>query len=40
MLCLLLTLVVVPVAYSLVEDVKLWLARKRHAAAPAAVAGD
>jgi HAE1 family hydrophobic/amphiphilic exporter-1 len=40
MLCLLLTLVVVPVAYSAVEDVKLWLARRRHAAAPAPVAGD
>jgi HAE1 family hydrophobic/amphiphilic exporter-1 len=40
MLCLVLTLLVVPVAYSLIEDVKLWLARRKHAPAPAAVAGD
>ncbi|MCW5982353.1 MAG: efflux RND transporter permease subunit [Bryobacteraceae bacterium] len=36
MLCLLLTLVVVPTGYSLVEDVKVWLARRRRLAeAPA-----
>ncbi len=40
MLCLVLTLLVAPVAYSLIEDVKLWLARRKHAPAPAAVAGD
>ncbi|MBI4873722.1 MAG: efflux RND transporter permease subunit [Acidobacteria bacterium] len=31
-LCLLLTLLVVPVGYAYVEDVKAWLARRRHAA--------
>jgi HAE1 family hydrophobic/amphiphilic exporter-1 len=31
MLCLLLTLVVVPVGYSYVEDARDWLARRRHA---------
>ena len=30
-LCLILTLLVVPVAYSMVEDAKAWVARKRHA---------
>lgn len=36
-LCLLLTLLVVPVSYSLIEDAKLWLSRRRHPAhAPAA----
>ncbi len=35
-LCLLLTLLVVPVGYSLVEDCKVWLARRRLAEAPAA----
>jgi HAE1 family hydrophobic/amphiphilic exporter-1 len=41
-LCLLLTLLVVPVGYSLVEDVKLWLARRRTAAGAveAAATGD
>ncbi len=40
MLCLVLTLLVAPVAYSLIEDVKLWLARRKHAPMPAAAAGD
>jgi HAE1 family hydrophobic/amphiphilic exporter-1 len=39
-LCLLLTLLVVPVAYSYVEDAKAWLARRRLAPAPAPAAGD
>lgn len=39
-LCLILTLLVVPVGYSLVEDAKAWMARRREAHAPAAVAGD
>ena len=30
-LCLILTLLVVPVAYSMIEDAKAWVARKRHA---------
>ncbi len=34
-LCLLLTLLVVPVGYSLVEDCKVWLGRRRLAAEPA-----
>ena len=40
MLCLLLTLVVVPVSYSAVEDVRAWLGRRRPAVQPAAAAGD
>jgi HAE1 family hydrophobic/amphiphilic exporter-1 len=42
MLCLLLTLLVVPVTYSYVEDARDWFARKRHvtAPAPAPAAGD
>jgi HAE1 family hydrophobic/amphiphilic exporter-1 len=39
-LCLLLTLLVVPTGYSLVEDAKAWLARRRTAEAPAPAAGD
>ncbi len=39
-LCLLLTLLVIPVTYSLVEDAKAWLARRRPAAAPAPATGD
>lgn len=40
-LCLLLTLLVVPVGYSLVEDAKAWVARKRHVpAVPSPAAGD
>jgi len=41
-LCLLLTLVVVPVGYAMVEDAKAWIARKRHVeqAATAPAAGD
>jgi len=39
-LCLLLTLLVVPVAYSLVEEAKVWLARRRLAQAPAPAPGD
>ena len=39
-LCLLLTLLVIPVAYSLIEDVKAWLARRRRLPAPAPAAGD
>ncbi len=39
-LCLLLTLLVVPVAYSLVEDVKVWLAARRAVRAPAPAPGD
>ena len=38
-LCLLLTLLVVPVAYSMVEDVRLWFGRRR-AVAVAPAAGD
>jgi HAE1 family hydrophobic/amphiphilic exporter-1 len=40
MLCLLLTLVVVPVAYSVVEDLRGWVTGRRPAAEPAAAAGD
>jgi HAE1 family hydrophobic/amphiphilic exporter-1 len=40
LLCLLLTLLVVPVSYSYVEDVRAWLARRRAAALEAPVAGD
>lgn len=40
LLCLLLTLLVVPVSYSYVEDAKAWLARRRAAAAIAPAAGD
>jgi len=40
LLCLLLTLLVVPVSYSYVEDAKAWLARRRAAAAVAPAAGD
>lgn len=40
LLCLLLTLLVVPVAYSYVEDAKAWLARRRAVAAHAPIAGD
>jgi HAE1 family hydrophobic/amphiphilic exporter-1 len=40
-LCLLLTLLVVPVGYSLVEDAKAWVSRKRHVpAVPSPAAGD
>jgi HAE1 family hydrophobic/amphiphilic exporter-1 len=39
-LCLLLTLLVVPVAYSYVEDVKVWLARRRHVRTEAPATGD
>lgn len=40
-LCLLLTLLVVPVGYSYLEDVRSWLARRRHMSpAPTAAAGD
>jgi HAE1 family hydrophobic/amphiphilic exporter-1 len=39
-LCLLLTLLVVPVGYSFLEDVKAWLARRRTSPAPAAATGD
>ena len=41
-LCLLLTLLVVPVGYSVVEDLKAWLARRRHVGVqtPAPVQGD
>jgi hydrophobic/amphiphilic exporter-1 (mainly G- bacteria), HAE1 family len=39
-LCLVLTLLVVPVGYSLVEDAKEWVARRRPATAEAPVAGD
>jgi HAE1 family hydrophobic/amphiphilic exporter-1 len=40
MLCLLLTLVVVPVAYSAVEDLRAWVVGGRPAAEPAAATGD
>jgi HAE1 family hydrophobic/amphiphilic exporter-1 len=40
LLCLLLTLLVVPVSYSLIEDVKAWAARRRLARAPAPAVGD
>jgi len=40
LLCLLLTLLVVPVTYSLVEGAKAWLGRRRLAEAPAPAAGD
>jgi HAE1 family hydrophobic/amphiphilic exporter-1 len=39
-LCLLLTLLVVPTAYSLIEDAKAWLARRRPARAPLPAVGD
>jgi len=39
-LCLLLSLLVVPVGYSMVEDAKAWLGRRRGIAAPSPVAGD
>ena len=41
-LCLILTLLVVPVGYSIVEDLKAWLAGRRHVGvqAPATVQGD
>ncbi len=39
-LCLLLTLLIVPVAYSLVEDVKVWLAARRAVRVPAPAPGD
>lgn len=39
-LCLLLTLLVVPVAYSYVEDAKAWLARRRRVQAEAPATGD
>jgi HAE1 family hydrophobic/amphiphilic exporter-1 len=39
-LCLLLTLLVIPVTYSYVEGAKAWLARRRLAPAPAPAAGD
>jgi HAE1 family hydrophobic/amphiphilic exporter-1 len=38
MLCLLLTLIVVPVGYSFVEDVRAWVMRRRMTEAPAAAA--
>ena len=34
LLCLLLTLLVVPVAYSYVEDARDWFARRRHSGVP------
>jgi HAE1 family hydrophobic/amphiphilic exporter-1 len=40
LLCLLLTLLVVPVSYSLVEDAKAWLARRRTVRAPLPAVGD
>ena len=42
MLCLLLSLLVVPVGYAMVEDAKVWMARRNSAAAPTPVgaAGD
>jgi HAE1 family hydrophobic/amphiphilic exporter-1 len=40
LLCLILTLVVVPVGYSMVEDVRGMLSRRRHAPVEAAVTGD
>jgi HAE1 family hydrophobic/amphiphilic exporter-1 len=39
-LCLVLTLLVVPVGYSLVEEAREWLARRRPATAEAPAAGD
>jgi HAE1 family hydrophobic/amphiphilic exporter-1 len=39
-LCLLLTLLVVPVAYSIIEDAKAWLARRRLDRAPLPASGD
>ncbi len=39
-LCLLLTLLVVPVGYSFVEDIRLWVARRRAAPVPAPASGD
>jgi HAE1 family hydrophobic/amphiphilic exporter-1 len=41
-LCLLLTLLVVPVGYSIVEDLRAWIGRRRHVAGevPAPVQGD
>jgi HAE1 family hydrophobic/amphiphilic exporter-1 len=39
-LCLLLTLLVVPVAYSMIEDVKAWVGRRVSAEAHAGAAGD
>jgi HAE1 family hydrophobic/amphiphilic exporter-1 len=39
-LCLLLTLLVVPTSYSLVEDAKAWLARRRLAEVPVPATGD
>jgi HAE1 family hydrophobic/amphiphilic exporter-1 len=39
-LCLLLSLLVVPVGYSMVEDAKAWLARRRPAEVAAPVTGD
>jgi HAE1 family hydrophobic/amphiphilic exporter-1 len=40
LLCLILTLVVVPVGYSMVEDVRGMLSRRRHTPVEAAVTGD
>jgi HAE1 family hydrophobic/amphiphilic exporter-1 len=40
MLCLILTLLVVPVTYSMVEDVRAWLSRRRGAHAEAPAHGD
>ena len=39
-LCLILSLMVVPVGYSFVEETKAWFARRRTTAAPSPVAGD
>jgi HAE1 family hydrophobic/amphiphilic exporter-1 len=39
-LCLILTLLVVPVGYAYVEDAKAWLARKRHVPREVAAMGD
>jgi HAE1 family hydrophobic/amphiphilic exporter-1 len=39
-LCLILTLLVVPVGYSLVEDVKAWVARRRTVPQQASAMGD
>jgi len=40
MLCLLLTLLVVPVTYSLVEDARAWLSRRRAVAVESTAVGD
>ncbi|MBL8234812.1 MAG: efflux RND transporter permease subunit, partial [Bryobacterales bacterium] len=40
MLCLLLTLVVVPVGYSFVEEIRAWVSRRRHLPSPSPAHGD